>query len=277
MEATQAQETALEDGAPPGAAACAALHRALPAFLEGGLPGAEQLELRRHHRACGACRQHFEQVVSTAARLQHVPRAARIEKERRRRRQGQRRRAVAGMLLSARNPRNARLRLLLLPAFFIVLMVEVSRGPRAAAGAVLTASSGRVVLGDLLLGTVGEPRAVLRGDLCATGDDGAAVLALGETEVELGPATWLWLEDAPSARLRLGGGSVRVRGAATLTSARGVVETSGGLASITLDGVGLGVSASEGSVLVVDSQGERVVSAGPRTSPAGRRAAPGPR
>jgi hypothetical protein len=173
--------------------------------------------------------------------------------------------------------RGARLRLLLLPAFAVFLFTVVARGPGPEETARLLPLGGAVQVGQELLGVAGDGLSVLRGQLCATGEDGRARIEASGGSADLEPGTWLWLEDAEGPRLRLGGGELVARGLATLTSPAGIVEVHGGAARVRLAGGGLEVEALQGEATVANSRGTRTVPSGGRlhlkAPPRGRDAA----
>jgi hypothetical protein len=247
----------LEKDRSPAAGDCGQAGARLAAFLAGELSRAEQERLRGHLAGCPACRQRFEEAMSLAAHLNREPRRVRDLAARLERRRAQRSRALSGAMRLPGGDRGARLRLLVLPALAIFLFTGLARGPREASTAVLEPMAGAVFLGKEQLGSTDRTWDVVPGQQCSTGDEGRARLGLGPSFVELGPRTRLWLEDVDAARIRLGTGSLRVGGSATLTSRAGVVEVREGLATVRLGPEGLTVVALEGEAVVADSHGER--------------------
>lgn len=242
---------------------CEAARATLPAYLAGDLGLEALVELRAHLSGCPACRADLETGVSTAASLRARARRERELQVRTERRSRHRRLALQGAFsFSPRDPRGARLRMLLLPAFFMFLMVQTTSGSLARTGPALIALRGDVRVDDLAV-PPDRPRRELRpGDFCFTGEGAGARLFLEGTSVRLRERTGVWIESTSPVRLRLQAGALELSGTATVTSRAGLLELERSDAVASVSDGRLAVLSHGDGVRVVDSRGVRELDAG---------------
>ena len=246
-----------------GDAACSHARATLPAYLAGDLGLDALVELRAHLGRCPDCREHLEVGVTTAASLRTRARQERTREQRVERRAQHRKRALQGAFsLSARSPLGPRLRMLLLPAFFVFLMMQTTSGSLAKVKPALTTLRGEVRVDDLPVPPERPRRELRAGDFCRTGDASGARLFMGHTSVRMFEHTGLWIESTSPVRLRLEVGEVETSGAATLTSRLGLIELDGASARVSSRAGRLRVLSHGDGVRVVDSRGVRELGLG---------------
>lgn len=227
--------------------ACARARASLGSWLRDELDLKARARRRAHLSGCASCREHAERVLAAAPSMRSERPPARAAGVAR----------AATFSRSSAAPLSARLRVLLLPAFFLVLMVEATRPSRGGGGPTLGALLGDVRLDGRALAPGAAPQGARAGDACVTGADGSARLSLGASSARLESGTWAWLESASELRVRLGGGVLVVHGPAVVTCALGVVEVDRGAARVRLDAAGLAVDPLVGEVRLVDHRGVR--------------------
>jgi hypothetical protein len=220
---------------------------------------------REHLRRCGSCREAFVADVACLSELTRGSHAERIRRQKAQRRAQQRRQALAGAFGGTwERLRGARLRLLVLPALAIFLVTMLSRPPGSARAVRAQALGGAVWLSGTSLAAHGAPRALLPGEGCVTGEDGAARLGSALAGVELEGSAQAWLESHEPARFRLGPGRFRLHGDLLATTRWGVIECSDAavLAHVQPDAVEFELL--EGRARCFDRTGERVLARGER-------------
>lgn len=255
-----ARRAAGDPGADAGA--CERFRGSLGAYLAGRLEPGETRALREHAGRCAPCNELLRNDLLVAARMGRRLRREREDRERRERRSESRRLAVAGATERARRPRRFALRLLLLPAVLFALLLNTSDlGLGRGATATFRPLRGTAHAGGEPVDLAGERR-VRRGDWCGTDEDSGARLRSDALTVELGPSTWLLVEDPRAGRLRLERGELLVDGRGTVTSPLGVVVVGPGRARLTLAESALDVRALEGTVRTADAAGERELAPG---------------
>lgn len=245
------------------APACRLAWERTRSFLARSLAVSEQRELSQHLEQCPDCHARYIEAGRTTACLGHMSRTERLARERRARRARQRRLAFEGGNLSpGRKQRAYRLRTLLIPAFFIFLMTQITqlKLPRPAVD--LECTSGIVHAADAEL-RPGQKQGtdLTRGDWCSTAEDSEARLRVGKNALELGPSTWLLVESVRPPRFRLDRGSLALTGRCTLTSAWGWIRVEGA-ARVELAEGRLWVECSSGSVSLTDAAGTLELLAG---------------
>ncbi|HVS18939.1 MAG TPA: hypothetical protein VMT18_10095, partial [Planctomycetota bacterium] len=244
------------DDAPEVHDACRVARAAFAHYPAGS--AATAAALREHLRGCGGCREAFAGSIGCGAEDAGGVRSTRLRRERRERRTRQRSLALAGAFQGwTGGARGARLRLLLVPAFAIVLMTQVARGPRLTSEVRAQALAGAVWLDADDLATGSEPRTVRLGEGCSTGSDGRARLGSRAASVELAPDARAWLEAHAPARFRLGEGRFTLHGDLTATSRWGVLECEGAVAVVRVAPDRLVLEVSAGTVRCFDHRGER--------------------
>ena len=242
---------------------CQATEGAVAAFVAGRLSARETSRVRRHRAACPACDALWRGQVAAAASLQSRRRREREAGERERRRTKHRRLALEAAAFDTgvrggRRQRGWRLRLLLLPAFAMVLMAVIHPLGRARRAS-LSILAGEVQLTANRYGTEDPPVPLVRGDQCSTGSRARARVVGAEGSVELDQETFLVVEDEMGLRLRLESGAVAVEGSAEITSRFGVVEVEKGRALLRTLADGLELQAERGRVIATNGEGARQV------------------
>lgn len=244
---------------------CAAVRSSFGGWLRSSDSVAAGSARRAHMRACASCREAFLADLERLSELTRGGHAERLRRQWTQRRAHQRGLALAGAFEGTWGRlRSARLRLLIMPALAIFLVTSLSRPP----GSVLTVRAqtlqGSVWLAGTSLPADTGPRALLRGEGCATGADGAAHLGSKTASVELEPLAQAWLESHSPARFRLGTGRFKLQGDLTATTRWGVLECQGATvhAHVLSDAVELRVL--DGRVRCTDRSGERTLAGGER-------------
>jgi hypothetical protein len=234
-------------------------------WLRGSGSTASARAWRDHLRGCDTCREAFVADVARLSELTRGSHAERVRRQKAQRRAQQRRLALAGAFDGTWNRlRGARLRLLLLPALAIFLVTMLSRPPGSAHAVHAQALGGSVWLSGTSLAVDGAPRALLRGEGCATGADGAARLGSPQAGVELQGAAQAWLESHAPARFRLGAGRFTLRGDLTATTRWGVIECSDALVRALVLPDAVEFELLEGRARCIDRSGERELGRGER-------------
>jgi len=240
---------------PSGDATCARAWRAIRAYLAGSLGSRAEREMRVHLDRCDDCRERYHGAVLTLAGIGRARRRQRFTTERIERHERLRRLAFeAG---EADPTRFHRLRSLLYPAFFAVLIFFVGRWS-ASPGVDVLALRGSVHASGSLLDSA-EPIRLGRGDWCETAPDSAALLEVDGARIELGARGRLQVERSRPPRFRVGRGTLDVRGTCTLSTRFGVVDLDAARARVVVDDRRLLVERAGGSVVITGAAGAQAV------------------
>lgn len=234
-------------------------------WLRGGGSKASARAWRQHLRGCEACRAAFVADVARLSELTRGSHAERVLRQKAQRRAQQRRLALAGAFEGTWDRlRGARLRLLVLPALAIFLVTMLSRPPGRVHAVHAQALGGSVWLSGTSLSVDGAPRALLRGEGCATGADGTARLGSPQAAVELQGSAQAWLESHAPERFRLGAGRFTLRGDLTATTRWGVIECRNALVRALVLPDAVELELLEGRARCTDRSGERELARGER-------------
>jgi len=228
-------------------------------FVAEGLLGAEHTALRAHLDACEECMEHYRAAVDATSRVGRQKRD-RAELEAALERQERMHEAGYDVPAPARHTNWNRLRTIVYPAFFIFIMVLVTRGPRFSDDAGVVLLAGEAVAADSGLGA--DRLTIGRGDWCATGPASRVKLDVHEVTVMLGADTRVSLESLDPARLRLAAGSVDPQGTCTISTALGVVDFKQATGTLALHDWGLEIRMNTGFAIFTGASGEERIDAG---------------
>jgi hypothetical protein len=240
---------------PPEPELCARARAATLAFATGAARAPRELEPRCHLAECAACAEHYRATLAVASRLARGGRLARHERERRERRLRQRKLARAGARARGSRQRSARLRILLVPAFFIFLLVQLPALSREPAGARLFVLAGRVHAAGKLLEPRPEPVLLAPGEACALEPGARARLELASVRCELAGEARVWIEALEGARLRLWAGEMELEGRGTVVTAAALAQLDSGGARLRAGPEALEAECLAGELKLVSSLG----------------------
>jgi hypothetical protein len=235
---------------------CAQALKLVRRFVSGDEQVAERVRLRAHLASCPECNAQYRSEVVLLSRLarggerslESVQRMKARASRELARGQGRRRVPLVRLVLPAVG----------LYAIFVIV------GPALGGAAQLECLAGEVHVGNVLLAP-GAPAADLaRGALCTSGANARAKLTCGDTVLVLEPDTALLFERGEPLRVRLFGGRLAVDGAATVTSAAGVVEVPEGAGAIEFAAGALSAVADNASWNLCDAAGDQPVLPGER-------------
>lgn len=243
---------------PPAAAPleCAQALKLVRRFVSGDEQVAERARLRAHLARCTECSAQYRSEVVLLARLarggERSLESVQRMKERASRelRQGQGRRRVPLVRL-------------VLPAVGLYAIFVIV-GPALGGDAELECLAGEVHVGAQLLEPGAAAAQLARGALCTSGANARAKLTCGDTVLVLEPDTALLFERAQPLRVRLFAGRLGVDGAATVTSAAGVVEVPEGAGAIEFTSGTLSAVSNDASWNLCDAAGDQAVLPGER-------------
>jgi len=228
-------------------------------FLAGPLAGADDRRLRRHLAECAECQDLYQHAVYTAASVGRERREERVALERYHRRAELKR-------LAFEAPKRSRgthlLRVLVYPAFFCFLMIQIGNLTHRAAGLRLALVQGSVRAGNQELDQPGTAAEVKQGQVCSTAADGGARIEGQDAVAELAADTHVLIERVKPLRLHLRSGSLHVSGDARVSTVLGVVELEQGEVDILLAGGQLTLISTDGSVRFTDPDGVRSMEPG---------------
>lgn len=238
---------------------CEDAEKAIRRFLACPLVGADERRLRQHLAGCEDCRDLYQHAVHTAASVGRELREERLALERFARHTELQRLAfdaptrTRGMHL---------LRVLVYPAFFCFLMIQIGNLTLRADGLRLALVQGSVIAGTRELDQPGTATEVRQGQICSTAADGSARIEAEDSVAVLAADTHVLIERVKPLRLRLRAGSLHVTGDARVSSAWGVVELDEGEADIVLTGGQLRVLCVDGRVVFTGPEGKRALEPG---------------
>jgi hypothetical protein len=227
------------------------------AFASGTLDMEDTRRLRSHLAHCRECMNTYRDAVQTTAQLGRFT----IEEREKRLLDRQRRARHAKVFSSpekvSKRPNWLRLRLILMPAFFIYLMIQITGFGPPPARVDLVKSDGQVSLQGREVGGREHELLVLPGRWVTTGLYSKAWLDARTAKVRMSGETELLLESARPVRLRLRRGGLEVEGDITLVTALGLLEISEGRGHVFLGDGGLRLDPVAGSWKLFDRRGER--------------------
>lgn len=241
----------------PAAIDCGEAAGLTRAFASGVLGTAETKRLRSHLARCRECMGAYRAAIETTAQLGRF-----TVEEREKRLIDRQRRALHAKAFGPREkgrkrPNWLRLRLVLMPAFFIYLMIQITGLGPPPARVDLVASEGPVTLDGRDVGGREDEILVLPGRWVGTGPYAKALLDARSASVELAAETELLLESARPVRLRLRRGGVQVEGDLTVVTVLGLVEVAEGRGHLYFGDGGLQVEPEVGTWKLFDKRGER--------------------
>lgn len=237
--------------------ACERAWEGIRAFVAGDLGREGDRVLREHLERCGTCRDAYRGAVMTAAHIGRERRRERSERERVARRARLRRLAFEELPPGRGAP--ARLRTLVYPALFVLMLVVATRLP---ARAELVWLAGEVHAGEAALDRSGPRAEVERGTWCAVLPGGSARLAAPDVELVLEGGTELWIERSRPLRVRLARGVLALRGRCEVSTALGVLESADADLALRYDASGLALATERGDATFTGPGGPRRLVAG---------------
>jgi len=226
-------------------------------FVAGGLLGEPHVALRAHLDQCEECMGHYRDAVNTTSRVVRSKRDRRQSEEALER--DERLRDAGYELPPAPRTNWNRLRTMVYPAFFIFVMILLTRAPQDGEAGVLLLSGEAVAADSELLG---ERIPIGRGDWCRTGAGSRVQLDIHEFEVMLGAHTRVSIESLEPARLRFTGGRIEPVGTCTISTSLGVLDFTSATAILALDENGLDVLLEGGSAVFSGAGGEEALTPG---------------
>lgn len=235
-------------------AECARMRRAIRRFVAGGdgEAGGERDELRAHLRRCGECRDQYRSEVVLVAGLARAGDRSPVSVERLRAR-------ARDIVTGSRREKRVSLVHLVLPAFGLYALFVIGGGEHPAR---VLSVDGAVQLGSRDALARGDERELRRGVVCTTDALSRGRIEAGGSVLTLEPGTALLVERTSPLRVRLFGGCVLVDGPAIVTSAAGVVESTGGSGCVRLDASALDVASANESWRVSAASGELLATPG---------------
>lgn len=228
-------------------------------FLAGRLARADEQRMRQHLAGCAECQDTYQHAVYTAASVGRERREERVALER------HERHAELKRLAFEAPPRTRGmhlLRVLVYPAFFCFLMVQIGNLTDRTVGLRLSLVQGSVRAGARELDEPGTAAEVWQGQVCSTAEDGGATIEAEDSVAELAADTHVLIERVRPLRLRLRAGTLHVTGDARVSTTLGVVELEQGEADILLVGGQLTVLAASGTVRFTGPDGVRSLEPG---------------
>jgi len=213
---------------------------------------------------CRECLEAYREAVETAAHLSRF-----TVEEREKRMVERQRRSLHAKVFGPREPKRRRfpfrLRLVLIPAFFFWLMLEITSFGPPPARVELVEQRGSVLLDGRPLDADVEDLLVLPGRWVRTAAVSEAFLEAGDCRLRLGAETELLLEDARPVRMRLGRGNVRIEGSAAFVTVLGLVTVEEGRGVLDLSDACLRLEPEGGLWTLFDRKGERALPLGAAT------------
>ncbi|HRV82593.1 MAG TPA: zf-HC2 domain-containing protein, partial [Planctomycetota bacterium] len=228
-------------------------------FASASLAPQERGALREHLGGCPGCAEHFERVAGTLARLGHEKRITRLAQEKALRRHSLRQDVFESG--PSRNWMRSRLRTLVYPAFFALLMWGLSHKLMTPGGAQVQAQVADVWLRGQELAPGAQGVRMRVRERLFVGPAGHAQVQSGKTVWDLDPGAEVRLESMHPVSMRLFQGRVAVQGPFRCYSDGGVLiakaacranlqQTPAGLSVEILDGTAEWLHA-EGSTQLV--------------------------
>ncbi|MEM7516075.1 MAG: hypothetical protein AAF368_04010 [Planctomycetota bacterium] len=219
--------------------------------------------MRAHLQGCAECKAAYVDAVQTAASV-----GGKVREEREGRDEEMRElrleAAIAGRndtLERAHRGRFFSLRLVLLPAFFFVLMMFVSRVVRGPERVRVVEWKGVTEAAGQTLENGGQAPRLIRGSWLRTGNGGSMVLELGGTRIGLEETSHLMVLATEESHFQLRSGRISIEGEAEVTTSLGVVEIDG-RAEVSSRGSAFEVQCEDGKVTFVNAGGTTELVAG---------------
>jgi hypothetical protein len=250
---------------PPPGIDCDEAARLTRSFATGQLEVEALRGLRRHLARCGECMALYREALETTAQLGRLTVEERERRLLERQRQALHAKAFGPREKSGRRARRFRLRMVLLPAFFIYLMTQIAGLGPPPARVELVAHSGHVTIDGRTVEPGAEAALVLPGRWVISAQGAQARLDGRTCVAQLEAETELLLESAKPVRFRLRRGGLQVDGDMICVTVLGLVEVTQGKGSLFLGDTGLRVEPESGTWKLFDRHGERSFPAGVQT------------
>jgi len=212
--------------------------------------------LRGHLAGCSDCMSIYREVVGTTAALGRVTRAEREKRAIERQRNQLHAKVFGRKELPKVKRRFFRLRIVLIPAFFIYLMTQIAGVGPPPARIEIISTRGKVTIDQRPVEEGAGPALVLPGRWILSSRFADATVDGRTCELRLGSETDLLVESAAPPRFRFRSGDLQVDGTTTLVTVLGMIEISEGRGHLRLDDHGLLIEPESGSWSVFDRYGE---------------------
>jgi len=215
---------------------------------------------RSHLEACAGCAGAYHSAVNTAASIGRARRTTRVQAER-----AARHERLQRIARSVRNPARGwaqRVRLMLLPSFFMFLIVYALGERPSTAGYTLTVEAGEALAGEELIGDERRSASLVPGDWCATGPFSKASLTLHTATLQLAADTRLFVQGGVPERSYLARGQVQIKGSGVLVQHAGTLELEGGEVTLRVGPRVTYVSVHAGTATWTDASGARTLAPG---------------
>ncbi len=231
-------------------------------FALGELGPLEVRELRQHILECRPCRDAYKEAIETTAALAHVSKEGREQEEAERFKRRVHAERFGPTREIVKHRRYYRLRIALIPAFFIILMINMTGLGEPPARVDIVHTEGTVKLAKQQVVILGDPLLVLPGRWVHTKASSSASLESLSVRVEVGARTDVLLESARPVRMRLRGGLLDVDGDLVIYSVLGILNVTQGKGRVTLDNDGLLIEVESGEWKLLDRSGENLLAPG---------------
>ncbi len=235
----------------------------IPAIVRGEDSKQDRMALRHHVQVCEGCRGDYIGSMDTLAALGHEKRLDRVIREKATRK-FELKRSIEAVSVPKKLS-HGRLRTLVYPAFFAILMLALAGRLNFGGGPRVLAQSPDVwVRGHELKMDAGEAR-IKRGEVMHTGPNGHAVISVGETVWRMRGKCALRLEGVANPTMRLAEGRLEMRGAARCLTRLGIIQGSDdSLVLLDLTQESLGLQIAQGSAKYVTALGDTELLTGQR-------------
>ena len=246
---------------PPAKIDCQQAQTHIRAVVGTSLTKGERMALRHHVQECEPCHGEFVVSVHTLAALGHEKRLDRIVREKALRKFELKR--CSESVSVPKSLSNARLRTLVYPAFFAILMLALAgQLPFSGGPTVMAQGPGVFVRGHELTVDAGEAH-IKRGEVMHTGPGGHALISVRDTVWRMRGQSALRLEGVAHPTMRLAEGHVEFTGSARCLTRLGIVQGQDDSAvTLNLDGAGLEIQLSAGEAEFVSASGGATLQVG---------------
>lgn len=234
-------------------------------FTSGEIEKPELRKLRSHMAFCGECRQTYREAVETTASLSRFAVEAREQRQIERQRNALHAKVYGEKEKPKRRRFPFRLRLILMPAFFIYLVTQITQLGPPPARVELIGTEGTVHLHGKPIESEVDRLLILPGRWISTMPLAKATLDGRECLFSLGSETEVLLEAARPVRVRVKRGYVKFDGDAVVVTAMGMLDIKAGKGSLHLSDAGLRLEPESGEWTFVDRRGKRTVPNGEMT------------
>ena len=236
------------------------------AFLSGGGVLERRADWRAHMAACAPCDEHYRETVEMLSRLYRARTGTERPAEPAAEEGTGRRSLIAfsppGARVAARPRKRAAWFKLAIPFAALLVFGAVGLPGEHATPASLRVLQGAVEVGDRILAVDADELPLARGARIVAGASARARLREGESELEFQGEGMLRCEAFGPLRVHLFAGALRCRGACSVSTALGVVQSTGGALEMRIVEDGLHVRAAAPGASFLDGSGRRELAVG---------------